>query len=555
MISRVFRGHSAYGLVKYLYGEGRRNEHTDAHLIASWDGNPASMEPELVAGRHDVGPLVRLLEQPVRVCERAPAEWVYHLVLRNAPEDRPLSDDEWAEVCTAAMDRTGIAPDGDLAGCRWVAVRHAEDHVHLVATLAREDGRAPHLWRDYRQLNAVRHEFEDKFGLRSTAARDDNTAAARPGVKEHLTAEAKGRRISPRVTLRTKVQAAAAASAGFDDFRAVLAREGVTVWPRMSERNPDQITGYSVSLDDWTNAAGGPVRFGGGKLAPDLSWPKLNARWEPATTDGQQQREQQHQQRTAGAGRHAAPEPGTPGQAASARGPLTEAEAEYVWHEAERIVREAAEHITAEAATDPAAAADAAWAASDTLAAAAAGLEGQQGGPITDAAAAFDRAGRDVYRRIPARTDTGTALRSAGRMIALLSPGTHHSGARVAAVTTALAVLTAAVADLRESQQRLHQAEAALASAQQLQRATPAPITATPTATATATATARVAEPTPPRRAPNAADIAARSFGHKYGRVRPYKKPTPPAGTKATSDPRTQRKRDPGQGQGRGPRM
>ena len=532
MISRVFKGSSVYGLVKYLYGEGRRNEHTDAHMVASWDGWPERMEPRFTAaGRHDVGPLSRLLEQTVRGCDRAPDEFVYHLVLRNAPEDRRLSDAEWAEVCTEAMARTGIAPHDDPAACRWVAVRHAEDHIHVVATLAREDGRAPHLWRDHYALANVRHEFEDKFGLRSTAARDDNTAAAGPGVKEQLTAEAKGRRVSPRVTLRSKVKAAAAGSAGFDDFRSLLAREGVTVWPRMSERNPDQITGYSVSLDDWTNAAGEPVRFGGGKLAPDLSWPKLNARWAPATTD-------QPAAGSASSGRHTAPEEPGSTAAAGPRVPLTGDEAEYVWREAERIVREAAEQITVDAGTNPDAAADAAWAASDALSAAAAGLEGDAGGPLTDAAEAFDRAGRETYRRVPARTDTGTALRSAGRMITLLAPGANHAGARVAAVTTALAALVAAVADLRQSQQRLHQAEAALASAEQLRRVAPI---------------GEPAVPAPPRRPPNAADLAAMSFARKPGKVRPYKAPT--STTKKPGGPRTdtQKRRDPGQGQGRGP--
>jgi hypothetical protein len=523
MISRVFRGHSAYGLVKYLYGEGRRNEHANAHMIASWDGNPASMEPELVGGRHEVAPLVRLLEQPVRACERAPAEWVYHLVLRNAPEDRTLTDNEWADVCTAAMDRTGIAPEGDLAGCRWVAVRHADDHVHLVATLAREDGRAPHLWRDYYQLTQVRHEFEDRYGLRSTAGRDDKTAAARPGVKEQLTAEVKGRRISPRVTLRSKVKAAAAGSHDFTGFRSLLAREGVTVWPRMSERNPDEITGYSVSLDDWTNSAGEPVRFGGGKLAPDLSWPKLNARWAPATTG-------RGANGPASSGRHAAPADPVLTSSVGARVPLTDDEAEFVWREAERIVREAADTITAEAGTNPDAAADAAWAASDTLTAAAAGLEGERGGPITDAAAAFERAGRDVNYRVPTRSDTGTALRSAGRMITLLAPGTNHAGARVAAVTVALTALVAAVADLRQSQQRLHQAEAALASAEHLRRVAPLAV--------------RV-----PRRPPNAADLAAMSFARKPGKVRPYKAPTSTS-TKKPASAATQKRHDPGQGRG-----
>ena len=62
-----------------------------------------------------------------------------------------------------------------------MAVRHADEHVHLVATLAREDGRPPRVWNDYRALAEVAHTYEAKFGLRSTAGRDDNTAARRPG--------------------------------------------------------------------------------------------------------------------------------------------------------------------------------------------------------------------------------------------------------------------------------------------------------------------------------------------------------------------------------------
>jgi hypothetical protein len=456
VIRRVFKGQSPYGLVRYLYGEGRRNEHTDVHLVASWDGDPAGLEPELVEGldQHNVGPLVRLLEQPVRGCDRVPEKWVYHLVLRNDPDDRLLSDEEWAQVCAAAMDRTGIAPEGDPAGCRWVAVRHAEDHIHLVATLAREDGRPPRIWGDYARLAEVAHEFEDTFGLRSTAGRDDRTAAPRPGVKEQVTAEALGRTVAPRVVLRTKVKAAAAASAGFADFTSRLAAVGVTVWPRMSELHPGELSGYSVSLNDWTNAAGEPVRFGGGKLAPDLSLPKLRARWGELPPGGVgPARAVVGPQRTTGGTRSTGPD------------------TERAWRDAERIVREAAARISADARTNPDAAADAAWAASDALAAAAAGLEGDGGGPLTDATEAFDRAGRDCYRRIPDRSDTGAALRATARTIALLTAGNAHPAGRSAMLTIALTSLVAAVGDLREAQQRLHQAEAARDAAARLQLA------------------------------------------------------------------------------------
>lgn len=31
------RGHDTYGLLGYLFGPGRANEHVDPHLVAAWD--------------------------------------------------------------------------------------------------------------------------------------------------------------------------------------------------------------------------------------------------------------------------------------------------------------------------------------------------------------------------------------------------------------------------------------------------------------------------------------------------------------------------------------
>ncbi len=66
-------------------------------------------------------------------------EPVWHCAVRATPEDRLLSDAGWAQVADAIMDRTGLAPEGDDLAVRWVAVRHAPDHIHLVAMLARQD--------------------------------------------------------------------------------------------------------------------------------------------------------------------------------------------------------------------------------------------------------------------------------------------------------------------------------------------------------------------------------------------------------------------------------
>lgn len=38
MVPDIGRGSRTHGLLVYLYGPGRREEHTDAHLVGSWDG-------------------------------------------------------------------------------------------------------------------------------------------------------------------------------------------------------------------------------------------------------------------------------------------------------------------------------------------------------------------------------------------------------------------------------------------------------------------------------------------------------------------------------------
>jgi hypothetical protein len=78
--------------------------------------------------------------QPLAALKGSPyRKPVGHGAVRAAPDDRTLSDAEWAQVAAGIMQRTGLAPDDDYLGVRWVAVPHAPEHVHIVATLARQD--------------------------------------------------------------------------------------------------------------------------------------------------------------------------------------------------------------------------------------------------------------------------------------------------------------------------------------------------------------------------------------------------------------------------------
>jgi hypothetical protein len=140
MIGRVYRGRDTAGLLDYLYGPGRRDEHVAPHLLASWDGAPATLEPPASPerpGRYEVARLARLLDAPLRLRERPPERHVWHCALRVAEADRRLTDAEWRAVAEEVVARTGFAPRGDDGGCRWVAVRHADDRIHRTAAIRR----------------------------------------------------------------------------------------------------------------------------------------------------------------------------------------------------------------------------------------------------------------------------------------------------------------------------------------------------------------------------------------------------------------------------------
>ena len=161
MIGKVLRGRNARRLLQYLYRPGQANVHTDPHLVAGF-GDPAELEPERRPdGARDFRRLAGLLEQPLAaVAGPGYDKPVWHCAVRAAPEDPMLSDAEWAQVAERVMHRTGLAPAGDDLGVRWVAVRHAADHVHIVATLARQDGARPRMWGDYYRVREACQEAE-----------------------------------------------------------------------------------------------------------------------------------------------------------------------------------------------------------------------------------------------------------------------------------------------------------------------------------------------------------------------------------------------------------
>jgi hypothetical protein len=321
---------------------------------------------------------------------------------------------------------------------RWIAIRHAPDHVHLVALLARQDGRKAHVWRDFYQVGQACRAAEQRFGLTPTAP-FDKTAAKQATRAESEKAARQGRAEPSRVTLRQHVAEAAAASSSEAGFFSHLGKNGVGVRVRHSTRDPGQVTGYAVSLPGDTGRDGQPVWYSGGKLAADLTLPRLRARWDPDRADPVPDCD-----------------PRDPGQESA------------IWDQAERAAWGAARAVRA----DPAAAADVAWAAGDFLRAASA-VTGSA--DLAGAADVFDRAARELHGRIPPPAPAGAALRGAARALYVVASASDDKTSRQTVRTMALMLQIVAlieqIAWLRDVQRRQAQASAAYTAARQVRAA------------------------------------------------------------------------------------
>jgi len=448
VIGRVYRGGNVGGLLRYLYGPGRHNEHESPHLVAAWDLTSAqelaTLEPEVLAGHgahavRDFRPMTASMElatalRPASVTDRM----VWHCPLRVAPGHRSLTDAEWAQVARDVMHRTGIAPQGDPGGCRWIAVRHDEESIHIVAVLARQDGSAARVPNDYRRVREACLAAEKRYGLTVTAP-VDRTAATHTSRAEVEKASRSAARsgggvgaVPARDWLREQVQHAAAGARDPREFLDRLRVAGVIVRER---RAPDgSLSGYAVGRREPVTE---PVLYGGGKLAPDLTLPKLQARWAAAGGSG-----------VLGGG---------PSALEQDRAQLWKQATEAAAHAAEQV----REHAGRSDVAGMAGAGDAAAAAAEVLTAASRLIEGDGGGPLTQAARDYDRAAREASGRRLEPTLAGAMLRTAALQLARSSEAGRNEAAQIALLVAQIGSLSLSVSRLREAQGRAAQAAAA----------------------------------------------------------------------------------------------
>jgi hypothetical protein len=287
MIGKITTGSSGRRLVRYLFGPGKANEHTDQRVITSG----LVLGGEAMAGgnlsHRQIADLGAGLDEAHEIFGTDPkGGHILHLSLSLPPDDRHLSDDQWGEIATVAMTALGVESDG-VQPAAWVAVGHGtsangNQHVHIAATLVRIDGGRVNTWQSKKVLSQICAEIETTYDLTVVEGRQGR---GMPGLsRAELERTAREQRAEPpRTALARMVREASVASNDETEFVRSLRGTEVIVRPRFETGRQDAVVGYSVALKAKDGES--PVWFGGGKLAKDLTLPSLREFWEQSAGD------------------------------------------------------------------------------------------------------------------------------------------------------------------------------------------------------------------------------------------------------------------------------
>ncbi|XQE81039.1 relaxase/mobilization nuclease domain-containing protein [Streptomyces microflavus] len=426
-------GANTRGLLAYLYGPGRHDEHLDPHLVTGF-AMLAMPDP----GRDQnttLTQLARHLDEPVHLRNsefgKRVTDHVWHCPVRAAPEDRHLSDTEWGEIAQRIVSAAGIALDGNELACRWIAVRHADDHIHILATTVREDGRRPKLHGSGIRVGDECRQIEKDYGLRRLK-KGDRTAGRRPTQAEMHKAERLGWEQTSRKWLQDRIRAAIPHATSAEELLAYLEADDILVKPR---RGPSgDLLGYAVGRPGDLNKEGEQIYHPGGKIAPDLTLPKLKARLETSAPE---------EHPTARRNR-----PTTP------------------WHQATEALDTLGPETTTTSADEDARTQANISALGELIEATAQAAPADHHAQLRAASAAFSRAQRSQVR---AEDRAAHALRTAARDIAHTATG--PDGSALAALTAALLWAAILAARWHETKGHAHQADAARQAVQHLQAA------------------------------------------------------------------------------------
>ena len=308
MIPNIVTGGDTGGLMRYLVGPGRANEHTNPHVIAGsrdivrkwgdWETISLSQASEIAtrldAYMHETGTFptgkVRRFNPATGQVEwtgEIEATHVWHCSLSLSPEEAALGDEVWGRIASDFMDEMGFTGSDGKAPCRWVAIHHGSaknggDHIHIAATIVREDGTKWSPWYDQRKAQRTCNTLEHRYGLLVVESREHARGSRCDSAAAQNAAKRAGASRTDRAVLEERLRAAATAADSEADFVRLARRLGVRLHPRFASGRTDIVVGYSAAL---RTENGQQTRWwGGGRIARDLTLTQLRTRWQDTPT-------------------------------------------------------------------------------------------------------------------------------------------------------------------------------------------------------------------------------------------------------------------------------
>ena len=306
MIPHITKGSDLGGLLRYLTGPGRQNEHQNPHVIGgdsflqAWYGHDelgaqaaAEIASYLDEPRSSYG--VQMMAKEWRQNQQTGAReplldddgrqvWkdvnVWHCSLA-LPAGEVLSAEQWEQVSREFADGMNLTDAGGHAPVRWVAIHHGpskggNDHVHIAASMVREDGtRWEGRYKDWPTAQTVCRDLEAKHGLTPVVGPQHGTTTRGASPIELADQQRSGAPAIQRDLLAQRVRAAAVAAGSEAEWLRRVRADDVVVMPRFAQGSTDVVAGYRAALKGQNQ-----LRFyGGGQLGRDLSLPRLRELW------------------------------------------------------------------------------------------------------------------------------------------------------------------------------------------------------------------------------------------------------------------------------------
>lgn len=307
MIPNVVTGGDMVGLLRYLSGPGKANEHDTPHVVSgddflmSWFGSEElnragadEISAYLERPRQLYGTTVR---KQVKALDAETGRasvagytdaHVWHCSLSLRADEGPLGDERWNAIARDFADQMGFTEVSGKAPIRWVAIHHGvstngNDHIHIAATMVREDGtRWDGRFNDYKTAQFAARAIEAKHGLATVAGREFGTAVRGEKPAERANAQRAGLGQTAPKELAERVRSAAVASSSEAEWVRRVRDALVVIKPRFAAGGTDVVTGYSVALKpaDYNDKL---VFYGGSQLGKDLRLGSIRRMWAEPT--------------------------------------------------------------------------------------------------------------------------------------------------------------------------------------------------------------------------------------------------------------------------------